>query len=107
MRCDTLREILALEVLHRNVGNVLPHAVIEDLDDVAALELCRGFRLALEARAQLGALLAARIDQLDRAKDVEPGVLGQPNRAHAAASELAYEPEPISDFQALRKLQNV
>ena len=51
---EAMVEILALEVLHRDVRRAVPDAVIEDLHDVRALELRGGLGFALEALAHVG-----------------------------------------------------
>src|SRR5262249_2277431 len=88
-------EVLAFEELHRDVGDAVAYAVVEDLHDVRAAELGGGLRLALEASADLRERCDLGVDELHRARDVEARVMREPDGPHAALPELADEPESI------------
>ncbi len=90
---DPLAELLAFEELHHDVRDLLAgQAVVEDLNDVRALDLGCGGGLAAEAGDGRGRLDELGRHELDGDLGVERGVLGRPNAAHAALLQEAREP---------------
>jgi hypothetical protein len=106
-RAEALRQVLALEELHGDVRRASPHAVVEDLHDMRAAELRGGLGLALEAGPQLGRLRGLFVDELDRARHVEPGVLGEPHGPHSALPQRADQTESIGDDEPCGQLHGV
>ncbi len=96
-------QLLALEQLHGDEGRVSVDAVVEDADEVRAVELRRGLGLTLEAGAGVVVLGVLRAHQLDGDVDVEMQVPGHPHGAHAAVCEHALEAIPARDDTAARQ----
>ena len=90
-----LTEVLALEELHRDVRTALPDAVVEDLHDVRVPKLSRSLRFALEARVRLGDVGELTLDELHRARRVEPEVHRLPDGSHAAPADHPNQAEAI------------
>jgi len=82
---EAVREILAFEVLHRDIRNAFPLAVIENLNDVGAAQLRGRFGFVVEAASYLPVIPSLAVDELHRAERIQTRVLGEPNRPHAAS----------------------
>ncbi len=83
-----LGEVLSLEELHDHVGEARGERPdVEDSDDVLALHLHGGARLAREARLCLGQGGHIGAKELDRDGAVELQVAGDHDDAHAADAE--------------------
>ncbi len=87
-----LDEILALEVLHRDVAEVVLLARVEDGDDVRVVEAPGRFRLAEEALLGVGELVRLEFrrerHRLDRDDATDLRILAAIHDAHRALAEL-------------------
>ena len=94
---EPLRDRLALQELHHDVGGAGPNAVIEYMHDVRAAQLRFDLGLALETGDHFGLPSPLAFDELDCARDAETEVRGLPHRPHAPFADLAYQPEAIGN----------
>ena len=85
-----LLQRLALEQLHRDVGDAVLLADVVDGDDVGMVEAAGRARLAQEALAHLAHDLRGQVRQqrLDRDVALDERIDGAVHRAHGAAAEL-------------------
>ncbi len=81
-------EILAVEILHREVGEALVLTEIVNGDDVAVGKLPGGARLAEEPLAEIRVLVDRSRDELDRDDALQQGVVGAVDHAHAPLAKL-------------------
>ena len=87
---DDLGDRLALDVLHDDVGLGRDLAEVVDRDDVGVVQGGGGPRLTAEALGGVGDLQVAD-EHLDGHHPPEDGVVGDVDRAHPAARELALD----------------
>ena len=91
-RAGVALQVVALQVLHRDVGEVLVFAGIEDRHDVAVLQPPRRLGLAEKTRARLGELgaieLLAQRHRLDRHLPADLRIVAEVDGAHRATAEL-------------------
>ena len=85
---DELADILALDVLHRDVKNAVRLVKIVDRADVRVVELGAELSFAFEAFEVCGLLSELRREDLDDDSAVELGVEGLIDRALAARADL-------------------
>ena len=90
-------EVLSGEPFHGEEGDPLEDVEVEDAHHVGAVELRHGARLAFEAHTVVWVAFGPRGRELDGATHAERLVVGKPHCAHAAAPQLANEPEPAGD----------
>jgi len=90
-------EVVAVQHLHDDEGNIVVDAVVEDLHDVGAAELSDGHGFPLEANPGLALPGQLQLHQLDRHRTPEPLVQADPHRSHAASGQLALQEIPASD----------
>ena len=90
---QALVEGLPLQVLHGQVGDAARLvAVVKDLDDAGMGDEVGGARLVEEAAGDLGVAGVLRAEDLDRGAHLDVLAHRLVDDAHAALSELAYEP---------------
>ncbi len=82
------REVLPLDVIHREVVLALALAGFVDGDDVGVMQAGRRFRLGPEPQDHLRAAHAARLDHLHRHDPVEAELAGAIDHPHAAFGDL-------------------
>ena len=92
---DAGAEILALQPLHRDEGHPVVDVVVEDANDVRAVEVRDGARLEREASGVIGVAHRLARHELHGAADAERQVHGEPDVSHAAASDFANEFESL------------
>ena len=85
-------QVLAAQVLHREVGLPLVLAEVVDGDDVPVRQLAGGASLAEEALAQLGVGLDRGADDLQRDLALEQRVVGLVDDAHPTLPDLLEDP---------------
>src|SRR5581483_9126008 len=91
-------EIVPIEVLHDDVwSTVLERRDVEHANDLLALDLRRGARLAEEPLERVAAPLQARREQLDRDRLIEMEVMREQDDAHAAFAEQTLDPEAAGE----------
>ena len=100
---EELRQRLALEVLEHHERKALVLADLEDGDDVLVRATRRRPRLDHEATDEVRIVVE---QELDRDLATELRVACEEDLAHAAARELADQPEP-SDLLRVRELQRL
>jgi hypothetical protein len=86
------RQVLALDVLHREVEQAVDLARVVDGDDVRMLQGGGDPGLAREPLAEAGGLGEVRRDDLDGGPPAQVQVLGAVDHAHAAAADPLLDP---------------
>ena len=82
-----MRQRLALEILHDQVGRALVFADVVQRADVRMIERGDCARFAVEALAELWIARELRAENLDRDGSVEPRIARPINFAHPARAE--------------------
>src|SRR5690606_11062721 len=89
---EAVGEARALEQLHHHEGlPVVHHAVVEDVNDVAVLEIAGQLRLAKEALGHLLARGPERLEELHRDRALEQRVRGAPHARHSTAPDRLFQ----------------
>src|SRR5262249_21129810 len=99
-----LREVLALEILHRNeLRAILERAEIDDARHVIAADLRDGTRLTLEARHRV--LVLERLGTQDFYRDTLPIIDARrdDDDAHPARAQRAFDAIFAGDQRAIRE----
>ena len=94
---EARRQVFADEPLHRDERNALPEVVVEDADDMRALDLRDRPRFEREAGSVACLARGLGAHELHGAADVERQVLGEPDGAHGPTAQLAHELEAVGD----------
>ena len=94
-------QVVALDVLHRDVGRALVLAHVEHLHDVHVPHAGHRSRLGNETRATVVGEPAVATDQLERDVSVQHLITGVQHDAHAARAELGEDAVPIVDEREL------
>ena len=107
-RSEVRAEIVALEELHHDEGDAVGRdAGVEDLHDVRALHGRRDGGLARETRGSHGIARELLRHQLHDDVRLEPQMLGEPHRSHAALRDGPEEAHRAGDVLAPLKLFHV